>query len=124
PAHSGLNLLSDATVKSHRIESSENSIVALFILPAGWTWQPSPSQSMHGGALIMTHSGISSYGDSEVYLKIKFLNGTFRYLSAPLHAPVVVLDVASLELNILFLVGPTGTAYRALVNAHCVYEVL
>src|SRR5262249_14324479 len=74
PAHSGLNLPSDATVKSHRIESSENSIVALFILPAGWTWQPSPSQSMHGGAVIMTHSGISSYGDAEVYLKINFSN--------------------------------------------------
>ena len=36
---------------------------------------------------------------------------------------VEVLDVASLELNILFLAGPTGTPCRAL-NAHCVYEVL
>jgi hypothetical protein len=35
-----------------------------------------------------------------------------------------VLDVASLELNILFLVGPVGTPDRALVNAPCVYEVL
>ena len=35
-----------------------------------------------------------------------------------------MLDVASLELDILFLVGPAGTQYRALVNAHCVYEVL
>ncbi len=72
----------------------------------------------------MTNNGISSYGDAEVYLKINFQNGTFRYLSAPLHTSVEVLDVASLELDILFLVGPTGTQYRALINAHCVYEVL
>ena len=42
-------------------------------------------------------------------LKINFQNGTFKYLSAPLHTPVEALDVASLELNIIFLVGPTGT---------------
>ncbi len=81
-------------------------------------------ESDRSGAVVMTHNGIASYGDSEVYLKINFQNGTFKYLSAPLHTPVEVLDVASLELNILFLVGPAGTPYRALVNAHCVYEVL
>jgi hypothetical protein len=81
-------------------------------------------ESDRSGAVIMTHNGLSSYGDAEVYLKINFQNGTFRYLSAPLHTPVEVLDVASLELNVLFMVGPTGTPYRALVNAHCVYEVL
>ena len=81
-------------------------------------------ESDRSGGVTMTHNGLGSYGDSEVYLKINFSNGTFRYLSAPLHTPVEVLDVASLELNILFLVGPTGTPYRALVNAHCVYEVL
>jgi len=81
-------------------------------------------ESDRSGGIIMTNNGISSYGDAEVYLKINFQNGTFRYLSAPLHTPIEVLDVASLEVNILFLVGPAGTAYRALVNAHCVYEVL
>jgi hypothetical protein len=81
-------------------------------------------ESDRSGAVTMTQNGLSSYGDSEVYLKINFANGTFQYLSAPLHTPVDVLDVASLELNILFLVGPPGTHYRALVNAHCVYEVL
>jgi hypothetical protein len=81
-------------------------------------------ESDRSGAVIMTHNGLSSYGDAEVYLKINFQNGTFRYLSAPLHTPVEVLDVASLEVDILFLVGPTGTQYRALINAHCVYEVL
>ena len=55
-------------------------------------------ESDRSGAVIMTHSGISSYGDAEVYLKINFPNGTFRYLSAPLHASVDVLNVASLEL--------------------------
>jgi hypothetical protein len=81
-------------------------------------------ESDRSGGVTMTHNGLSSYGDAEVYLKINFQNGNFRYLSAPLHSPVEVLDVASLELNILFLVGPAGTPYRALVNAHCVYEVL
>ena len=81
-------------------------------------------ESDRSGGVTMTHNGLSSYGDSEVYLKINFPNGTFRYLSAPLHTPVDVAHVASLEVNILFLVGPPGTPYRALVNAHCVYEVL
>jgi hypothetical protein len=81
-------------------------------------------ESDRSGAIVMTHNGLSSYGDSEVYLKVNFQNGTFQYLSAPLHTPVEVSGVASLELNVLFLVGPAGTPYRALVNAHCVYEVL
>lgn len=81
-------------------------------------------ESDRSGAVIMMHNGLSSYGDAEVYLKINFQNGSSRYLSAPLHTPVEVLDVGSLELDILFLVGPAGTSYRALVNAHCVYEVL
>jgi len=76
------------------------------------------------GSVIMTNGNISSYGDSEVYLKINFASGASRFLSAPLHYPVEVLGVASLELHILFLVGPAGTPYRALVNGHCVYEVL
>jgi hypothetical protein len=81
-------------------------------------------ESERSGAVLMTLNGLNSCGDSEVYLKINFQDGTFRYLSAPLHRPVEVLDVASLELNILFLTGPAATPYRALVNAHCVYEVL
>lgn len=81
-------------------------------------------ESDRSGAIVMTHNGLSCYGDSEVYLKINLQSGGYRYLSAPLHAPVEVNGVASLELNILFLVGPAGTPYRALVNAHCVYEAL
>jgi hypothetical protein len=79
-------------------------------------------ESDRSGAVTMTRDGLSSYGDAEVYLKINFQNGAFRYLSAPLHTMVEVQDVSSLELNIIFLVGPPGTSYRALVNAHCVYE--
>jgi hypothetical protein len=81
-------------------------------------------ESDRSGSVFMTQNLLSSYGDPEVYLKINFSNQTFRYLSAPLHTPVIVQNVASLELNIITLVGPPGTAYHALVNAHCVYEVL
>ena len=81
-------------------------------------------ESDRSGSVVMTQNGLSSYGDPEVYLKINLRNNTFRYLSAPVHTPVEVQNVASLELNILCLVGPPGTPYRALVNAHCVYEVL
>jgi hypothetical protein len=67
---------------------------------------------------------IPVYGDAEVYLKINFSKGGFRYLSAPLHTPIDVPDVESLELNVLFQSGPTGWHYHALVNAHCIYEVI
>ncbi len=81
-------------------------------------------ESDRSGAVTMEHRQLETYGDAEVYLKVNYQNGTSRYLSAPLHTPVEALDVDSLELDILFLVGPQGTPYRALVNAHCVYEVL
>ena len=81
-------------------------------------------ESDRSGSVVISNNGICSYGDAEVYLKINFPNGSFKYLSAPVHTPVEVKGVASLQLNILFLVGPAGTTYRALVNAHCVYEVL
>jgi len=81
-------------------------------------------ESDRSGSVFVTQNGLSSYGDPEVYLKINFANNTFRYLSAPVHTPVIVQNVASLELNIIALVGPPGAPYRALVNAHCVYEVL
>ena len=81
-------------------------------------------ESERSGSIVLTQNGISSYGDPEVHLKINLQNGNFRYLSAPLHTPVDVQNVASLELDIICLVGPPGAAYRALVNAHCVYQVL
>lgn len=81
-------------------------------------------ESDRSGAVVMNNGGIAAIGDSEVYLKINFANGTSRYLSAPLHYPIELLSVASLEVHILFLTGPAGTPYRALVNGHCVYEIL
>jgi hypothetical protein len=81
-------------------------------------------ESDRSGAVTMSAQGQSCCGDAEVYLKINFANAPFRYLSAPLHTPVEVAGVQSLELNILFLTGPVGTQYHALVNAHCVYEVI
>lgn len=39
-------------------------------------------------------------------------------------ASLELVGVAALELHVIFLVGPPGTAYQALVNGHCVYEVL
>lgn len=80
-------------------------------------------ESDRSGAVTMVTDNMS-YGDAEVYLQINFSDGTARFLSGPLHTSVDVSNVASLELTIIFLVGPAGTSYRALVNAHCVYEVL
>ena len=64
------------------------------------------------------------YGDAEVYLKINFSKGGFRYLSAPLHTPPRCREWSSLELHVLVQTGPTGWHYHALVNGHCVYEVI
>jgi hypothetical protein len=54
-------------------------------------------ESDRSGSVIMTHNGLNAYGDSEVYLKINLQNGSFRYLSAPLHTPLEVQDVESIE---------------------------
>jgi hypothetical protein len=81
-------------------------------------------ESDRSGAVTISQQGLTTYGDAEVYLKLTFSNGTFKYLSAPLHTSLDVDNVQSLELNILFLTGPTGASFRALVNAHCVYEIL
>src|SRR6266480_5645442 len=66
-------------------------------------------ESDRSGGIVMNNGGIASYGDAEVYLKINFANNTSRFLSAPLHYPIEVLSVVSLELHILFVVGPAGT---------------
>lgn len=81
-------------------------------------------ESDRSGVVRFTNSGVSSYGDPEVFLTIGYSDGTSRYLSAPLHTPIDVLNVTSLRLSIAFETGPEGTVYVALVNAHCVYEVL
>src|SRR5262249_15601549 len=83
-------------------------------------------ESDRSGAVLMSAQGLVCYGDAEVYLKINFPGTppTFRYLSAPLHTPVDVVGVRSVVLLLLPLPVPAGTHYNALVNAHCVYELL
>ena len=69
----------------------------------------------------------SSYGSAEVYLKIFFSDGRSDYLLAPLGTPIELTDVERLELALQFLIANAAAArvsYRALVNAHCVYERL
>ena len=89
-------------------------------------WVPAPS----GGQL-------TTCGDAEVYVRIGLTNNTFRYLSGPLNTPVDVSNVANLRLGMILpagtfdpatLGGPTTPVtevrYRAMINAHLVYEVL
>ena len=69
----------------------------------------------------------SSYGSAEVYLHIFFSDGQSEYLPAPLGTPIELSDVGRLELALQFLIANAAAArvsYRALVNAHCVYERL
>jgi hypothetical protein len=81
-------------------------------------------ESNRSGSVIISDPGRLAYGDAEVYLKLTFTDGTYKYLSAPVMTQIDVPNLQDLELNILFLVGPVGANYRALVNGHCIYEVL
>jgi hypothetical protein len=75
------------------------------------------------GSVLITREGITSYGDPEVFLNIIYNDGSSRFFSAPLHTSFELQGVRTLELSVLFLTGPAGTPYRALVNAHCIYEL-
>jgi hypothetical protein len=81
-------------------------------------------ESNRSGSVIISDAARFAYGDAEVYLKLTLTDGTFTYLSAPVMTQLDVPNVQDLELNLLFLVGPAGANYRALVNGHCIYEVL
>jgi hypothetical protein len=81
-------------------------------------------ESDRSGSVTWFDGVLPVYGDAEVYLKINFSKGGFRYLSAPLHTPLDVSGVESLELHVLVQTGPTGWHYHALVNGHCIYEVI
>ncbi len=78
----------------------------------------------HSGSVIVEREGIASYGDPEVYLNIIYTDGSSKYFSAPLHTSFEVESVRTLQLCVVFLTGPAGTPYRALVNAHCIFELL
>jgi len=56
-----------------------------------------------------------------------FSDGQSEYLPAPLGTPIELSDVGRLELALQFLIANAAAArvsYRAIVNAHCVYERL
>src|SRR5215468_329129 len=63
-------------------------------------------ESDRSGSVTWFDGVIPVYGDAEVYLKINFARGGFRYLSAPLHTTLDVPGVESLELTVLFQTGP------------------
>lgn len=70
---------------------------------------------------------LTSYGDAEVYLRIRFADGRSQFLSAPLATEIEVANVQSIELSTLIVVGNTAVErifYRGAVNAHCVYEIV
>jgi hypothetical protein len=70
----------------------------------------------------MIHNGLTAYGDSEIS-EDQLPGRQFPIsVSAAPHTSGGFQDVGSLEFCIIFLTGPTGTPYRALVNAHCVFE--
>ncbi len=84
-------------------------------------------ETSRSGVALLSPTGapLVAYGDAEVYLKITFAQGGFEYLSAPLYTPIEFQGVDELELNILYVVGNAACAsveYRALFNAHCIYE--
>jgi hypothetical protein len=80
------------------------------------------------GAVVLSprERALTSYGDAAVALRIAFANTpSTRSLSAPLHVPVELEHVARLELSVTLVVGTLGVpavSYRAIVNAHCLFE--
>lgn len=81
-------------------------------------------ESNRSGTVILEGAERHAYGDPEVYLQINFAGGGFQYLSAPLMTQIDFDNVGSIDLAVLFPTGPAGTPYRALVNGHCIYEIL
>jgi hypothetical protein len=84
-------------------------------------------ETARSGTALLSPAGapLVAYGDAEVYLKISYARGGFEYLSAPVHTPIDFAGVSDLELNILYVVGNAACAsvrYRALFNAHCIFE--
>jgi hypothetical protein len=86
-------------------------------------------ETARSGTVVMSPQGasLSTYGNAEVYLRIVHNGGNWEYLSAPLTTPVDLRAVQTIELHILFLIGNASCVsvrYHALVNAHCVYEII
>jgi hypothetical protein len=81
-------------------------------------------ETSRSGVVTIDNQSLCAFGDAEVFLTIRFSDGSSRYLSAPLGTEIDVPNVQTLDLSILFLTGPAGSGYRALVNGHCIYELL
>jgi hypothetical protein len=84
-------------------------------------------ETSRSGAALLSAAGapLAAYGDAEVYLKITFSNGASEFLSAPVRTSIDFARVRELELNILYPVGNaacTSIRYRAMFNAHCIFE--
>jgi hypothetical protein len=84
-------------------------------------------ETARSGCVVLSPVGgdLSSYGDAEVFLTIIYTNGSSEYLSAPLTTSIEFKKVQTLRLNFLFVIGNTGCqsiTWRAMVNAHCIYE--
>jgi hypothetical protein len=86
--------------------------------------------SRSGSVLLSPQGGeLMGYGDAEVFLTISFADTSkpSQYRSAPLATPIEVEGVRNLRLSLLIPIGNPGCAsvqYRALVNAHCIFERL
>ena len=84
-------------------------------------------ETARSGSVVLSPVGgsLSSYGDAEVFLTILYADGSSEYLSAPLTTTIEFKKVVTLRLNFLFVIGNTGcqsVTWRAMVNAHCIYE--
>ena len=86
--------------------------------------------SRSGSVLLSPQGGeLVGYGDAEVFLTISFADTSkpSQFRSAPLATPIEVEGVRNLRLSLLIPIGNPGCTsvqYKALVNAHCVFERL
>jgi hypothetical protein len=89
--------------------------------------ESSSSHGHGGGDKTTVHTGPTTIviTDTQIYLNIASGDGSSRFLSAPLTASVELSNVKTIELHIVFYIGPPGwkkSEYKAVVNAHLVFD--
>src|SRR5262245_3620984 len=89
--------------------------------------ETSSSHGHGGGGKTTVHTGPTTIviPDTQIYVNIVSGDGSARYLSAPLGVSVELPNVKTIELHIVFYVGPPGwkkSEYKAVVNAHLVFD--
>jgi len=89
--------------------------------------ETSSSHGHGGGGKSTVHTGPTTIviADTQIYLNIVSGDGSARYLSAPLGVSVELSNVKTIELHIVFYVGPPAwkkSEYKAVVNAHLVFD--